>query len=73
VNVRARVDWLPIRSGVLMTRIGDVHERGFGPDTVCGRPVLTAVPVSPLQALVHKIPLCGRCYPSVNATRGAGR
>ena len=57
----------PIVDGVILSRFGDVHERE-ATNTRCGlNPVTAGVRVTPVQAQVHKLPLCKHCYPSYYA------
>lgn len=53
-----------ITGGVLLARLGDVHRRTHTRTTDCGQPIPDRhAPVSHVQAVVHKLPLCHRCYP----------
>lgn len=54
-----------ILGGILLSRLGEVHQYRF-PRTPCGQLVAArqVVAVSHVQAVVHKLPLCGHCYPS---------
>lgn len=60
-----------IQNGVLLSRLGQVH-RATGHQTPCGETVTAgrAAPVSNVQAVVHKLPLCTFCYPDHHRHHG---
>jgi len=73
MNIAALSSQPPIVNGVLLTRLGDVHEWEVTA-TQCGlKPITCAAPVTAVQAAVHKLPLCKRCYPSYHAHGRADR
>lgn len=57
--------YLPeITNGVLWSRHGEVHQADGKHFTGCGRSIPSnRVEVSHVQAVVHKLRLCGACYP----------
>lgn len=67
MQIEARRSEPPIVDGVLFSPLGDVHEWEVT-STLCGmQPITRAVRVTALQVHVHKLRLCGRCYPPYNA------
>lgn len=64
--------YLPeITDGVLTTRLGRVHKRAGRHVAQCGQSIPTHhAPVSHVQAVVHKLPLCTTCYPSHHGPGG---
>lgn len=60
-----------ITSGVLLSRLGEVH-KNRGRITECGTTIPARhVPVSHVQAVAHKLRLCRSCYPHHHGPGGS--
>lgn len=58
--------------GLLLSRRGDVHRRSTTKTTSCAKEIPARhVPVSHVQAVVHKLPLCHNCFPGHRISGGS--